>query len=230
MAGINLALALERQQRVLEALDAVGRAVALAPHETDVLRAEGAARSERRRARRARVHARGGAGAQPDVRAAALRIREPARERRRTGAAAQAYAQAVRLDPGHGPALSQLVFLKRWLADWRDLHDARAAIPRRRGEDRAPALPVRAARPAVDARRAASLRGRLERGPRRPPASRAPSAVERHAANRLPVRRLPHACDGVPRRGPVRAARSRAVRRHSRIRWAPTTASRCASA
>ena len=25
----------------------------------------------------------------------------------------------MQLDPAHGPALSQLIFLKRWLADWR---------------------------------------------------------------------------------------------------------------
>ena len=42
------------------------------------------------------------------------RLREPV-------AAAEAYRQAIRLDPGHGPALSQLVHLERWTADWREL-------------------------------------------------------------------------------------------------------------
>jgi len=42
------------------------------------------------------------------------RLREPA-------AAAEAYRQAIRLDPGHGPALSQLIHLERWTADWREL-------------------------------------------------------------------------------------------------------------
>ena len=120
-AWYNLALALERQERVLEALNAVGRAVALAPHETAFsgLKAQlevTVAAPDRARSTIEAALARNPTSAPLRFEYAGLLENEGEAE-----AAAQAYAQAVRLDPTHGPALSQLVFLKRWLADWRDL-------------------------------------------------------------------------------------------------------------
>lgn len=117
----NLALALERQERVLEALDAVGRAVALAPHETvfsglkSHLEVSVAAPARARSTLEAAL-VRNPTSVPLRFEYASLLENEGEPE-----AAAQAYAQAVRLDPNHGPALSQLIFLKRWLADWRDL-------------------------------------------------------------------------------------------------------------
>ncbi len=117
----NLALALERQERVLEALNAVGRAVALAPQEPlfSGLKAQlevTVAAPERARSTLEAALARNPTSATLRFEYASLLENEREPEK-----AAQAYAQAVRLDPNHGPALSQLIFLKRWLADWRDL-------------------------------------------------------------------------------------------------------------
>ncbi len=117
----NLALALERQERVLEALDAVSRAVALAPHETmfSGLKAQlevTVAAPARARSTLEAALVRNPTSAPLRFEYASLLENEGEPEK-----AAEAYAQAVRLDPSHGPALSQLIFLKRWLADWRDL-------------------------------------------------------------------------------------------------------------
>ncbi len=118
----NLALALERQERVLEALDAVEPRSRAGAARDRVFRAESAARSRpsprpRARAPRSRPRWRANPTSAPlRFEYASLLENEGEPE-----AAAQAYAQAVRLDPSHGPALSQLIFLKRWLADWRDL-------------------------------------------------------------------------------------------------------------
>jgi protein O-GlcNAc transferase len=117
----NLALALQQQSRVIEALDAVGRALAIAPQEPTFagLKAQlevNVAAPVRARATLESALARNPASA-------ALRF-EYANLLENEGEpllAAQAYAQTLRLDPGHGAALSQLVFLKRWLADWKDL-------------------------------------------------------------------------------------------------------------
>ena len=117
----NLALALERQERVLEALAAVSRAVALEPRQTEFSGLKArlevvVAAPERARTTLEAALARNPASA--PLRFEYAGVLENAGE---PEAAAHAYAQAVRLDPGHGPALSQLLFVKRWLADWQDL-------------------------------------------------------------------------------------------------------------
>jgi protein O-GlcNAc transferase len=117
----NLALALERQERVLQALDAVSRAVALAPQETvfSGLKAQlemTIAAPARARSTLEAALVRNPTSAPLRFEYASLLENEGEPEK-----AAEAYAQAVRLDPNHGPALSQLLFLKRWLADWHDL-------------------------------------------------------------------------------------------------------------
>lgn len=117
----NLALALELQGRVLEALDAAGRAVALDGRQTEFSGLKARLESIVAAPDRARATLEAALARNPT--SAPLRFEyagllENAGE---PGAAAQAYAQAVRLDPDHGPALSQLLFVKRWLADWSDL-------------------------------------------------------------------------------------------------------------
>jgi len=117
----NLALALQRQGRVVEALDAVGRALAIAPQEPTFagLKAQlevNVAAPVRARTTLESALARNPASASLRFEYASLLENEGEPQ-----LAAQAYAQAVRLDPGHGAALSQLIFLKRWLADWSDL-------------------------------------------------------------------------------------------------------------
>jgi predicted O-linked N-acetylglucosamine transferase (SPINDLY family) len=120
-AWYHLALALERQDRILEALDAANRAcglvagdVAYAGLKAQLELAIGA--PERARATLEAALARSPTSATLRFEYASLleRLREPV-------AAAEAYRQAIRLDPGHGAALSQLVHLERWTADWREL-------------------------------------------------------------------------------------------------------------
>jgi len=115
-----LALALQPQGRMLEALDAATRATGLAPDQ------------ESHAGLKAQIE--NGIGA-PDK---ALHTLETALARHPTSvalrfalanvledglcdlpAAVAAYEQVLRLDPGHGPALSQLMFLRGRLADWR---------------------------------------------------------------------------------------------------------------
>ncbi|HVF62635.1 MAG TPA: tetratricopeptide repeat protein [Casimicrobiaceae bacterium] len=119
----NLAIALERQDRILEALDAVSRALALAPQQ--VAFAGLKAQLETRVAAGGRARATLEAALVRNPTSAALRF-EYANLLENAGeplAARDAYAQAVRLDPDHGAALSQLIFLKRWLADWHGLEE-----------------------------------------------------------------------------------------------------------
>jgi predicted O-linked N-acetylglucosamine transferase (SPINDLY family) len=120
-AWYHLALALERQDRILEALDAASRACGLMPGDVSYagLKAQlelAISAPERARATLEAALARSPTSATLRFEYASLleRLREPV-------AAAEAYRQAIRLDPGHGPALSQLVHLERWTADWREL-------------------------------------------------------------------------------------------------------------
>ncbi len=120
-AWYHLALALERQDRILEALDAAGRAFGLAPGHVPYagLKAQlevAIGAPERARATLEAALARSPTSAALRFEYASLleRLRDPL-------AAAEAYRQALRLDPGHGPALSQLIHLERWTADWREL-------------------------------------------------------------------------------------------------------------
>ena len=117
----HLALVLERQYRILEALDAAGRASALAPGETSIAGlksqlelAVGAPERARATLESALARTPGSAALRFEYASLLERLREPL-------AAAEAYRQAIRLDPDHGPALSQLVHLERWTADWREL-------------------------------------------------------------------------------------------------------------
>jgi len=116
-----LALALQPQGRMLEALDAATRAAGLAPDQ------------ESHAGLKAQIES--GIGA-PDKARRTLETalaRHPASVALRfelanvledglgdLPAAVAAYEQVLRLDPGHGPALSQLTFLRGRLADWRD--------------------------------------------------------------------------------------------------------------
>ena len=116
-----LALALQPQGRMLEALDAAGRAAGLAPE------------FERHAGLKAQIEL--GIGSPDKARqtlekalarhpmSVALRFELAGLLEFRVAdlaAAALAYEQVLRLDPQHGAALSQLTFLRARLADWRD--------------------------------------------------------------------------------------------------------------
>ena len=117
----NLALVLEARNRTLEALNAASRAASLAPGQTEFAGLK--AQLERDVAAPDRARATLEAALARNPTSAPLRF-EYASVLENAGepqAAAHAYQQALRLDPSHAPALSQLIFLKRWLADWNEL-------------------------------------------------------------------------------------------------------------
>lgn len=122
-----VALALYAQNRILEALDAATRASAIAPDQ------------EAHAGLKAQIESAIGAHerARRTLEAAIARhpVSAPLRfalanllEERLTDLpiAAFTYDQVLRIDPNHGPALSQLTFLRGRLADWGD-HDQLAA-------------------------------------------------------------------------------------------------------
>src|SRR5439155_18673110 len=126
----NLALALAAQGRVLEALDAATRALgfvsdepAFAGHKAQLEVAVG--RNEAAQATLAAALARKPANAALRFELAGLLER-----RGELGAAADAYDQVLRIDPNNGAALSQLLFVRQRLADWRDLDDLRTRFLR----------------------------------------------------------------------------------------------------
>ncbi|HLW11853.1 MAG TPA: tetratricopeptide repeat protein [Casimicrobiaceae bacterium] len=117
----NLALALEPQGRLLEAMDAASRATTLAPAEPAYagFKAQLEITAGMRKKARATLDAallRKPNSAALQFELAGLLERENELER-----AMQAYASVVRLDPSHGAALSQLLFLRQRLGDWHDL-------------------------------------------------------------------------------------------------------------
>jgi predicted O-linked N-acetylglucosamine transferase (SPINDLY family) len=119
-AWYNLALALEPQGRMLEALDAAGRAAGMAPSEA--------------RYAGYKAHLEDAAGAQDKAMATleSALARHPgsymlrfelANLQERHGdlpAAARSYEQVLSVQPQHGPALSQLIFTRARMAEWRD--------------------------------------------------------------------------------------------------------------
>ncbi|HEY3178905.1 MAG TPA: tetratricopeptide repeat protein [Casimicrobiaceae bacterium] len=126
----NLALALEAQGRVLEALDAAGRAAGFVPDEPAF--AGHKAQLEVAVGRNDAAHATLAAALARKPANAALRFELAGLLERRgdLAAAADAYEQTLRIDPDNGAALSQLVFLRQRLADWRDLEALRTRFRR----------------------------------------------------------------------------------------------------
>jgi len=120
-AWFTLALALQPQGRMLEALDAATRAASLAPGEEGFtgLKAQienGIGAPDKARATLEKALTR-----LPMSRA--LRFELASLLEYKLGApeaAVAQYEQILKLDPRHGPALSQLAFLRGRLADWRD--------------------------------------------------------------------------------------------------------------
>ncbi len=117
----TLALALQPQGRMLEALDAATRAASLAPGEGGFagLKAQienGIGAPDKARATLEKALAR-------VPMSLALRFELAGLLEYKLGdplAAAAEYAQILKVDPRHGPALSQLAFLRGRLADWTD--------------------------------------------------------------------------------------------------------------
>ena len=168
----NLALALEPQGRLLEAMDAASRATTLAPAEPAYAGFKAQLEITAGMRKKARATLDAALARKPDSAAlqfelAGLLERENELER-----AMQAYASVVRLDPSHGAALSQLLFLRQRARRLARPARAAPAVSRWRGEAPPAALAVRPVVAAVDPRRAAALRRGVDRESRaaRPPA------------------------------------------------------------
>ena len=120
-AWFNLALVLEPQGRILEALDAASRAAALEPDE--IARAGLVAQLQEDLGRFAAARKTLDAALARRPTAAALHSQQ-ARVLERMGdlpAAARALETVLRLQADDGPALSQLIFLRKQQGDWHDL-------------------------------------------------------------------------------------------------------------
>ncbi|HEX5122782.1 MAG TPA: tetratricopeptide repeat protein, partial [Rhodanobacteraceae bacterium] len=117
----NLALVLEPQGRLLEAMDASSRASALAPLEAAYagFKAQLEATAGMRKKARATLDA--ALERKPDSPALRFQLAGLLEHDGELERAMQAYEQVVRLDPAHGAALSQLLFLRQRVGDWHDL-------------------------------------------------------------------------------------------------------------
>ena len=120
-AWYNLALALEPQGRLLEALDASSRATAQAPAEPAYAGFKAQLEATAGMRRKARATLDSALLRKPDSAALQFQLAGLLERDNDASGAMQAYANVVRLDPRHGAALSQLLFLRQRVGDWHDL-------------------------------------------------------------------------------------------------------------
>ena len=124
----NLALALEPQGRLLEAMDAASRATALAPAEPAYAGFKAQLEITAGMRKKARTTLDAALARKPGLRRRCSSSSPGLLERENDPAGAmQAYENVVRLDPTHGAALSQLLFLRQRVGDWHDLRDVAQA-------------------------------------------------------------------------------------------------------
>ncbi len=119
-AWFLLAIVLQPQGRMLEALDAVARAVKLAPNEEGYAGLKAQLENGIGAPERSRETLNNALARMPM--STALRFELASLLEYKLGRPAEAvdtYEQILRLDPSHGAALSQLAFLRGRLADWR---------------------------------------------------------------------------------------------------------------
>lgn len=117
----NLALALEPQGRLLEAMDAASRAHAFAPDEPAYggFKAQLEVTAGMRKKARATLDA--ALARKPDSPALNFQLADLLERENELERAMQSYENVVRLDPMHGAALSQVLFLRQRIGDWHDL-------------------------------------------------------------------------------------------------------------
>jgi len=117
----NLALALEPQGRLLEAMDAASRASALAPSEATYAGLKAQLEMTAGMHKKARATLDGALARNPNSAALRFQLAGLLERENELERAMQAYEAVIRLDPTHGAALSQLLFLRQRLGDWHDL-------------------------------------------------------------------------------------------------------------
>ncbi len=123
MAWYHLALALEGQRRVLEALDAASRAAALAPDAPAPNGLKAQLHESLGQFAAARSCLDAALARRPTVAALHSQLASVLESQGDLAGAARSCANALRLQPDNGAALSQLLFLRKRLADWNDLSD-----------------------------------------------------------------------------------------------------------
>jgi predicted O-linked N-acetylglucosamine transferase (SPINDLY family) len=122
----NLALSLEPQGRLLEAMDASSRATAQAPAEPAYAGFKAQLESTAGMRRKARATLDAALARKPDSAPLQFQLAGLLERESDVSGAMQAYANVVRIEPGHGAALSQLLFLRQRAGDWHDLTTLRA--------------------------------------------------------------------------------------------------------
>ena len=122
----NLALALAAQGRVLEALDAATRAAGFVPDEPAFAGHKAQLEVAVGKLDGAQATLANALTRQPTNVPLRFELAGLLERRGDLVASANAYEQTLRIDPDNGPALSQLLFLRQRLADWRDLAGLRA--------------------------------------------------------------------------------------------------------
>jgi predicted O-linked N-acetylglucosamine transferase (SPINDLY family) len=121
----NLALSLEPQGRLLEALDAASRATALVPGESAYAGFKAQLEITAGMRKKARATLDAALARKPGSAAMQFQLAGLLEREHDVGGAMQAYENVVRLEPQHGAALSQLLFLRQSLGDWHDLEELR---------------------------------------------------------------------------------------------------------
>jgi predicted O-linked N-acetylglucosamine transferase (SPINDLY family) len=134
----NLALALEPQGRLLEAMDAASRATGHAPAEPAYAGFKAQLEITAGMRKKARATLDAALARKPDSAALQFQLATLLEREDDVAGAMQAYENAVRLDAGHGAALSQLLFLRMRVGDWHDL----AALRRRFNDGVAAGMPM----------------------------------------------------------------------------------------
>ncbi len=119
----NLAHVLEPQGRVLEALDAASRAAGLAPGEVAPAGLKAQLQEKLGQFDGARKTLEGALARSPAAADLHIQLASVVEHLDDDLAAAKAYENALRLRPGDGAALAQLLFLRKRLCDWHDLAD-----------------------------------------------------------------------------------------------------------
>ncbi len=121
----NLALTLEPQGRLLEALDAASRASTLAPDEPAFTGFKAQLEITAGLRKKARATLDAGLARKPRSVALQFQLAGLLERENELDAAMQAYENVVRLEPDHGAALSQLLFLRQRTGVWHDLPELR---------------------------------------------------------------------------------------------------------
>jgi predicted O-linked N-acetylglucosamine transferase (SPINDLY family) len=120
-AWFNLALALEALERPYEALAAAARAVELAPGQTPPAGLKAQLEQDLGRGADAGKTLDSALARDPGSTALQFQRATLSEQQGDLAVAAHAYERVSQLEPSHGPALSELVFLRKRLADWHDL-------------------------------------------------------------------------------------------------------------